>query len=235
MRKLLLMTVVLAAIASPARAADMAVKAPPISNAYPTTKCGLFYGANAEGSSGIVNGAPAGTVQIGGDVGVLVGYACPTASIPWFVQADFDFQNLNAGNAGFSMKGPWHFEQVAAIQTPLFSWLGQFLNIGQNNVPAPVLPPGISLTGQPQNYVGLMVVEDDISAQFMLGSNREWLVSYGPRVGSLFNAVGPNKTPVVIDTYAAIEFQSNAMCVGGTRVVCPKLGDRFVAGIDFKM
>lgn len=232
MRKLIAL---LALMASPAFAADMPTKAPPISNVYPTTKCGLFYGANAEGSSSIINGAPAGTVQIGGDVGVLVGWACPSASIPWFVQADFDFQNLNAGNAGFSIKGPAHLSQTAAIQTPLFQYVGQWLNIGQNNIPAPVLPPGVSLTGQPQNYIGVMVTEDDISTSFNLASNREWLVSYGFRVGSLFNAVAQGKTPIVIDTYAAIMAQSNATCVGTTHVMCPKLGDRLILGMDFKM
>src|SRR5580692_5576694 len=137
-----------------AMAADMPIKAPPLSNIYPTTKCGLFYGINAEGGSGIVNGAPAGTVQIGGDVGGLVGWACPTAGIPYFVQANFDFQNLNAGNAGFSMKGPAHFTQLAAIQTPLVSWVSGWLNIGQSNIPAvvPLLPPGVSIVGTPQNY-----------------------------------------------------------------------------------
>ena len=221
-------------------AADLPLKAVP--SAYPTVKCGLFYGANIEGSSGIVNGAPAGTVVLGGDVGILIGWACPTGPVPYFLQADFDFQNLNAGNAGFSMKGPAHFSQTAAIQTPLFQYLGQWLNLGQNNIPTPVLPPGVSLTGQLQNYVGLMVVEDDISSQFGFGSNREWLTAYGLRFGGLYNAIAtapnsttPTKTPIVIDTYAAILFESNSMCVGLSKVTCPKLGDRFVAGVDFKM
>lgn len=233
---------VLGFVAGSAIAADMPVKTPPLSNVYPTKSCGFFYGANAEGSTGIVNGAPAGTVQIGGDVGLLVGWACPTAPVPWFVQADFDFQNLNAGNAGFSMKGPAHFSQTAAIQTPLFSYIGQWLNVGQNNIPTPVLPPGITLSGQPQNYVGLMVTEDDISTSFNLASNREWLVSYGLRVGSLFNATAApvagsttKPLPVVIDTYAAVLWQSDSTCVGTTKVVCPKMGDRFVAGLDVKM
>ncbi len=221
-----------------AHAADLVTKAKPVpfTNVYPTKACGFYYGLAAEGGAGIVNGAPAGTVQIGGDIGALVGYACPVASIPFFVQAKFEFQNLNAGNAGFALRGPAHFEQLAAVQTPLLQWMTQWINVGQNAIPniVPLLPPGISITGTPQNYVGIAVTEDDISASFGVSSNREWLVSVGPRVGLLYNLTGPGNTPLVGDTFAEIQFQSNAMCLGVSGV-CPKLGDRFLAGLELKM
>lgn len=236
----LLLAIVTLGAPMPVYAADMAVKVPAlpqVANVYPTRGCGMFYGVNAEGGSGVVNGAPAGTVAIGGDIGALVGFACPTSGIPWFVEADFDFQNLNAGNNGFAMKGPAHFSQLVGVQTPLLSWFGQFINVGQGNIPAitPLLPPGVSINGAPQNYVAFVAAEDDISSSFAgVSSGRSWLFSPGVRTGLLFNVTGPNGVKAVADTYAGIQFQSNAQCFGIVPT-CPKLGDRFVAGFSLKM
>src|ERR1700686_3359207 len=124
MRNLLLVTTALTALAMPAFAADLKlpVKAPPLSNIYPTTKCGLFYGLPIKGTNGFVNGAPAGTVQIGGDIGGVVGWACPTGAIPYFVQVKAEFQNLNAGNAGFAGKGPAHIEEMGGVARAVVQW-----------------------------------------------------------------------------------------------------------------
>ena len=101
MRNLLLANVALIALVLPATAADMATKAPPAGGPYPTTRCGLYYGINAAGGAGTVPGTAPGTTVIGGDIGGLIGYACPVGTIPFFAEAIFDFQNLNAGNSGF--------------------------------------------------------------------------------------------------------------------------------------
>lgn len=224
------------ALANPAFAQTV-TKAPPISNVYPTKGCGAFYGVNGEGSSAVVNGAPGGTVAIGGDIGGLVGWACPSASIPWFFEADFDFQNLNAGNAGFSMTGPAHFTQVAAVQTPLLSWFGQFINVGQGNINTNVqsmLPPGVTVNGSPQNYVGATLTEDDVSATYGGATARQWLVSPGIRTGLLFNLTGPNGTQAIGDSYVGLDFQSSGACVG-VAGGCSKLGTRYVVGFSLKM
>jgi hypothetical protein len=237
MKKYLMALALAMAVPGGAFAADMPLKAPAynLPNVYPTKACGWFYGLNAEGGAGVVNGAPAGTVAIGGDIGVLVGYACPLASIPFFFQADFDFQNLNAGNAGFSLNGPAHFTQLAAVQTPLLSWFSSWINVGQNNIPSivPLLPPGVTVNGPPQNYFGVTVSEDDVSASYGGMTARDWVVSPGVRTGLLFHLTGPNGVQAVGDVYAGLQFQSNAVCLGS--FACPKLGERFVTGIEFKM
>ena len=244
MKRLISIAVALSTLSAvSAFAADFPIKAPPlpqISNAYPTSKCGFYYGIAAEGGSGIVNGAPAGTVQVGGDIGGLVGYACPVASIPFFAQFKAEFQNLNAVNAGFALRGPAHFEELFAVQTPLVSWLAGYINLGQNNIPAvvPLLPPGVSTVGQPQNYIGLSITQDDISASFAGGSNKDWLNSFGVRTGLLQNIQGPNGVKAVADVFAEINFQSTplgCLAIGGGNIGCPKLGDRFLAGIELKM
>lgn len=231
MRKLL---AALLLLASPAYAADLATKAVPFS-AYPTTKCGLYYGANAEGGAGVVANAPAGTTVIGGDIGLLIGYACPIGGSPWFVEGIFDFQNLNAGNAGFSLSGPAHLEQRVGVQTPLLQILPSlpgFSSINTGTPPAigPLLPPGAS-PGPMQNYVYGAVNEDDISSQLGLATARAWLVS--PEVGTgILDAVTLSTGKIiVIDAYAGYEMQSNALCLGA---VCPKLGGRYKTGVSFK-
>lgn len=243
MRKYILAAVVLAASSIPAFAADMAVKAPPLSNIYPTSKCGIYYGVVAQGSSGVVNGAPAGTVQIGGDVGGLIGWACPTASIPWFIEIDAMFQNLNAGNAGFAMVGPAHIEIEAAIETPLVALFGQYLNIGQASIPQPItwLPAGFSVNGSATSYVGVVTSFDDISASSGVASAHEFLwTPLGLRTGLLFTVVGPNNIKMVGDAFAGLNFRSNSLSFGSALVNTPnstsvKLGDQFVLGVKFKM
>jgi hypothetical protein len=232
MRKLVLGILAAGLSASTSLAADLPTKAPIYGGPYPTTKCGLYYGINAEGGAGNVPNAPAGTVVVGGDIGGLVGYACPMASIPIFVEALADFQNLNAGNAGFSLSGPAHLEQRLGVQTPL---LQLFPSLGFPAAPTtptlPVLPPGATV-GTPVNYLYGAINEDDISSQFGLASGRDWLVSPEVGTGLLIPIKLANGTPIVADTYAGYELQSNSMCIGAG--MCPKLGQRLKVGVSFK-
>ena len=241
MRRFLPFLALLAATGA-ASAADMAVKAAPLSNVYPTG-CGWYYGLVAQGSSGVVNGAPAGTVQIGGDVGGLVGYACAKSAIPWFAEIDIEAQNLNAGNAGFTTSGPLHVEAEFAIQTPILTYFGQWLNIGQANIPAPTvwLPTGFSVKGAPVNYLGVVTVFDDVSTQFGVAHFHEVMwTPVGLRTGILFNLTGPNSQQVVADAFAGLDLQSNAVNFG-SGMVAPngstsvKFSQKFVTGIKFKM
>lgn len=241
MRKVLPL-IALAALTGSAFAADMAVKAPPIANVYPSG-CGWYYGLVAQGSSGVVNGAPAGTVQIGGDIGGLVGYACSKSAIPWFAEIDVEAQNLNAGNAGFSTTGPLHIEAEFAVQTPILTYVGQWFNIGQGNIPAPSvwLPTGFSVTGTPVNYLGVVTVFDDVSTQFGAASFHEFMwTPVGLRTGILFNLTGPNSAQVVADAFAGIDLQSNSVNFGAGAVApngstSVKFSQKFVTGIKFKM
>ncbi len=236
MRKLLLITVAALTLATPAFAADMAVKANPFGGPYPTARCGFYYGINAEGGAGVVPNAPAGTTMIAGDIGALVGYACPIGATPWFFEGIVDFQNLNAGNNGFSLSGPVHLEQRAGVQTPLLQLLPNIgFNVGtQLGTPqsaGAVLPPGATLNGTVQNYIYGAVNEDDISSSIGLASARRWLVSPEVGTGLLIPFKTAGGTPIVADSYAGYELQSNAMCLGG---ICPKLGNRYKVGVSFK-
>jgi hypothetical protein len=236
MRRLLPFLALLTATGA-ASAADMAVKNP-LNGPYPTTRCGFYYGINAEGGAGIVPNAPAGTTMIAGDIGVLAGYACPIGATPWFLENIVDFQNLNAGNNGFSLSGPIHVEQRVGVQTPLLQLLPNIgFNVGtQLGTPQPtsaVLPPGATLNGTVQNYIYGALNEDDISSsQVGLGAARKWLVSPEVGTGLLIPFKTAGGTPIVADSYAGYEVQSNSMCIGSG--MCPKLGNRYKVGLSFK-
>lgn len=239
MRKIAFLSV-LGALALPASAfaADMAVKANPFGGPFPTTRCGFYYGINAEGGAGIVPNAPAGTTMIAGDIGALIGYACPVGATPWFAENIVDFQNLNAGNNGFSLSGPIHVEQRVGVQTPLLQLLPNIgFNVGtQLGTPqsaAAVLPPGATLNGTVQNYIYGALNEDDISSsQAGLGAARKWLLSPEIGTGLLIPFKTAGGTPIVADSYAGYEVQSNSMCIGSG--MCPKLGNRYKVGVSFK-
>ncbi len=233
MKKLLLGISLAGLSVSSAIAADLPVK---VGAPYPTVKCGFYYGINAEGGAGTVPNAPAGTVVIGGDIGGLIGYACPVGSLPFFAEAIADFQNLNAGNAGFSLSGPVHLEQRAGVQTPLLQLLPSLgfntssLTSAQQPI-GPLLPPGAT-AGTPVNYIYGAINEDDISSSLGLRSGRSWLISPEIGTGMLIPVKLSNGTPIVADTYAGYELQSNAMCIGAG--MCPKLGQRLKVGVSFK-
>jgi len=235
MRKILPVVALLAATGA-ANAADMAVKNP-LNGPYPTTRCGFYYGINAEGGAGVVPNAPAGTTMIAGDIGALVGYACPVGATPWFAEGIVDFQNLNAGNNGFSLSGPVHLEQRVGVQTPLLQLLPNIgFNVGtQLGTPqsaGAVLPPGATLNGTVQNYVYGAVNEDDISSTIGLAAARRWLVSPEVGTGLLIPFKTAGGTPIVADSYAGYELQSSAICLGAG--MCPKLGGRYKVGVSFK-
>lgn len=118
------------------------------------------------------------------------------------------------------------------MQTPLLQLLPSlgFPNFG--TAPSlPVLPPGATV-GQAQNYVYGAINEDDISSTFGLMTGRKWLISPEVGTGMLIPIRLSNGTPIVADTYAGYEFQSDSMCIGAG--MCPKLGGRFKVGTSFK-
>lgn len=239
MRRLILAAIAVAAIAAPAFAQTvpapvLVTKAPPMPG-YPQ-KCGFYYGLDAEGISATVPNAPAGTNVIGGDIGVLVGYACQFSQIPYFVEGIFDFQNLNAGTAGFSLTGPAHLEQRVGVQTPLLQFLPALGFPSTGTIGSlPVLPPGVTVNGAAQNYLYAAVNEDDISASLGVSTATAWLVSPEIGTGMLVPLKLGNGWNAVADVWAGVELQTNSICLGsGVGSMCPKLGTGYRTGVSFK-
>jgi hypothetical protein len=234
MRRMILAALAATAVLTTPAMAQTATKAAPVPG-YPS-KCGWYIGVDGEGVSGAVNGAAPGTIAVGGDVGLLGGYACQFSGIPWFVEGIFDFQNLNAASNGFSLTGPAHLEQRIGAQVPLMQFL-PILGFPSTGTPPnlPVLPPGVTVTGTPASYIYVAANEDDVSTQFGLATAHQWLISPELGAGLLTPLKLSNGWNAVADTWAGAELESNSVCLGSLgSSICPKLATRFKVGVSFK-
>lgn len=227
--KIRALALVLALVSPAAFAADIATKAPTFPSAYPTTKCGMYYGVGTGGSAGAVNGAVVGTQIVQGELDALIGYTCPFATNAfWFVEGSVGYDNVNGSINGLALSGPLVLMQRAGAGSPISSLFNPFSN--NLSLPSlPLLPTGVTQTlAQPYLFAG--VVEQDISAQVGLaGSNKQWLVA--PMIGT--GLLTRLSNGVVVDTWAGWQMNSQSFCPGGGGV-CGKLGNAGRVGVAFK-
>lgn len=208
-----------------ALAADnLPTKAAPATYAYPTTKCGLYFGVNTVGATAAVENAAVGTQSVQGAIGGIVGYACPAGGSGgyWFADALGDFANLNGSGNGLSLSGPAKFEERFGFGAPvdMIVSLVPGLSSLQNAVPSLIpLPTGVAVvTSNP--YLFASFHQDDIGVFDGLGSNKQYLLSAGIGLG--------NKTRltngVVFDPFVEYILPSSQMCVGAAGNGCYKKG-----------
>lgn len=223
-----------------AHAADLPMRAlsNPFANPYDLGHCGAYFGINSTLTSTGVNGsgvAPGTDVQQGA-IGGTLGYGCPingsASGAFWFAEALADFTNLNGNTNGLSLAGPTSFTERFGVGSPLTSMVGSLLPSGTQSpaVPnLPALPNGITAgAGNPYLFVALH--QNDISAQFGLAQNREWLFSYGAGIGLRYRL----SNGVVADTFAEYKTATNSLCVGPLgNSACAKIGSGVQAGVQF--
>lgn len=218
--KVLFAALAIAAFApSTASAADMPVaQRPSLLAGYAQTSCGLYYGLNAIGAAGKVEGGPPGASVLQGAIGGTIGYGCPFGSAPgnfWFAEGNFDVENLNGAGPGLSMSGPVHLEQRVGFGGPISSMLNLFPGFGPNlAVPSlPVFASGVT-AGPSYPFLFVAMHEKDVGAQVMLDRNREWLISPGVGIGLQTRL----SNGVVAETAAQWVMNSNGMSVGPQRL-----------------
>jgi hypothetical protein len=234
LKSLLVVSAIAAAITS-AIAADLPVKAPPASPV--NNGCGWFYGVNMMGGGANVQGAPQGTVQLGGYIGGEGGYGCANTAIPFFVQAELDAANNNAGNGLFSISAPTMLKVVVGVPSPLASIVNNWIGVNTSSVtqPSTWLPTGWALNGSPQSYLALTTTFNDVSAQYALGSAHAFVwTPVGGRVGFLWNGNGPSNFKFVADSFVEVDAQSNNVCFGAG-IPCTRTGISVLGGIEFKV
>jgi hypothetical protein len=182
---------------------------------------------------------PAGIVITGGatvggtvgGVGGTIGYGCPFGTTPgnfWFAEGNFDWTNINGSASGFSATGPAHFEQRFGVGSPLSTMLSLVPGWGNGlSVPSlPALPAGVT-QGPSYPFIFASLHEQDISAQYNLSSNRQWLFSPGVGIG-LESRLSNN---VVAETAVQWVMQSNGLSVGPADV---KLGNAVEVSFTLK-
>lgn len=217
------------AVLSPALAADMSVKAAPVSKGYPTTKCGFFYGVGTGGSAGAVEGATIGTQIVQGDLDAMIGYTCPFLENSfWFAEASFGYTNINGSVNGLALSGPLIFTQRFGAGSPINALFNPFAN--SLSLPSlPALPNGVT-TGPANGYFFAGAVEQDITAQIAVNSStKQWVIA--PLVG--FGLLTRVSNGVVIDTWAGWQMNSQSFCPNGGST-CGRLGNAARVGVAFK-
>jgi hypothetical protein len=246
MRKLLLLTIALTALAMPAMAADMAAKANPPSplfTGYPYGSSGVIFGLYTEGGGGPVNGAaavpggavnPNGLVELNAAFGATVGYAWGAKNSPfaYSVEADVGGTNFNGSQQGFSIGGPLEGEFRVVAYTPaanLTQWLPNAPNLG-TPPPFNVLPAGVTASNI---QVGLMggVHWNDVSLNFQgLSSNKEF------RAAPMFGIVQMEQLSngVALRTYIKDVVSQQSITVGPipTKVASGGLTNQVLAGFS---
>lgn len=208
--KKLALVFALALIAAPALAADLPVKALPY--AYPTTKCGIYYGVNTLGSAAAVENAAIGTQTVQGAIGLTLGYTCPVGGGYWFVDGMFDFANLNGSTNGLALSGPAQFEQRFGFGAPIPLILSLIPGLAalQNAVPSLIpLPAGTTVvTSSP--YLFGSIHEDDTGVSAGFAANKAYLISAGFGIGTKTRL----SNGVVFDPFAEYVLPSSELCVG---------------------
>lgn len=224
-----------------AAAADLTpAKAPsnPFAGGYDISRCGMYFGINSIGSAGSVEGdnvAP-GTKIVQGAIGGTLGYGCPISAANgsfWFAEGLFDFANLNGNTNGLELSGPATFVQRFGVGSPLSSMVNiipGLANTGGGAVPnLPLLPSGVT-AGPGAPYLFAAIHEQDVSAQFGLAQNRQWLISAGFGAGLRYRL----SNGVVADTFAEYKLATNSICAGPLgQAGCSKIGPAAIVGVQF--
>jgi hypothetical protein len=223
----------LALLTPVARAADVAVKAPSglaglVSSTGPYTGKGWYIGAASE-----VGSAHAGTTSINagdvsatsGAVGLRGGYMWGFGR--WWTAVDgfFGWQNLNSGGLGIS--GPASFSQRFIVGGQLSDIMSLLPSLGAIAVPSlPQLAPGQVVTNT-HLYMFGSFDETDVSANFGLGSRRQWLFAPGFGIGAMSRLSSGS----VIDVYAKYVTPTSGFCLGPASQECAGLAQRYVIGL----
>jgi hypothetical protein len=208
------------ALAQPVWAADLPTKA--FGNAFPSTKCGMYYGLGTGGSATSVTGASVGTQQIGGELDAIVGYTCPLGATGfWFVEGSIGVNNFNGSVNGFAASGPLVLIERAGAGSPLNALINPFGN--SLAVPSlPLLPMGVTAgPALPYFFAGMVEQQLDVA------TSKQWLIA--PLVGAGFIYRLSNGS--VADVWAGAQLQSQSICTFGT---CGHSGNGGRVGVAFK-
>lgn len=230
MKRALIAGAALAALLSPALAADLVTKANPFTVGYPT-KCGAYYGVGTGGNAGAVTGAAVGTQIVQGDLDALIGYTCPFAGTAfWFAEVQAGFSNLNGSSNGLALSGPGVFIERVGVGSPIQNYLASILP--NMNLPAlPSLPatPGATPLAGPQSYGFAGLVQQDFGAQVGNATGHNWVLA--PMIGA--GLLTRYSNSMVIDTWAGWQMNAtNSVCLGSG--ACVKPGNMARVGVSLK-
>jgi hypothetical protein len=220
MKKLLIAALALLPFA--VSAADLSTKANPFGVAYPTTKCGMYYGIGTGGFAAPVNGAVVGEQIVGAELDAILGYTCPIGATGfWFAEGSIGVNNLHGGINTFAASGPLVTIERVGAGSPINALINPFGNT--LSVPSlPLLPAGVTAgAALPYLFAG------SVQQQLDVASSKQWLIA--PLLGAGFIYRLSNGS--VADVWAGWQLNSQAICTFG---VCARTGNGGRVGVAFK-
>ncbi len=231
MKTFILAAALAGALTGGAVAADMPVKAAPISTTFPIATSGVYYGMYMAGAAGSTDakGLPAGinaasltTTQ--GEIGGIVGYRFGTANMARFIDLEVDagWLNLNGNTAGLSLSGPVAVEVGARVGVPAAAITALFPSFNLPSFPALPVPAGANVLST-QMYIGGAARFEDISVNFGLPSNQQWAISPAVWLG-MIQALSNG---MAID--GRLEYIAPANACIGPAGGCANMGHRYMA------
>jgi hypothetical protein len=251
MLKFLLAAIAGIALAGPAVAADLSVKAKPI--AYPYARTGCYFGINTEaavaktdtsGTGLFIDAAAKGNlVAAGGAIGGSVGCIKGGPDLWYGVHADLDYQNITASvpvdgaNISFASRIQGGAE-VRLGGTTLLALLTQWVPSGSFPVVGtPATPGSFQLAATPPlPYVAAGFEVFQVNAAFGAISGSGTEIAPKLRAGvinQLTDATG-KLTGAVMDTYAKVVFAGKgASFSDGQFAAVTNMGTQYRAGVAF--
>jgi hypothetical protein len=214
MRKFLLAGVALVALALPAVAADMPVKAPP-SPFQTYTGSGLYWGlgSTAKLADSTVNGnlfasnlATGNVNAAGGTLDFEVGYIWGNATLAGFanwarVYSDGSWQNITAGVStsgnNATVVSRWSAQQGVDVNADIVNYILSALN-WKNPFPAfppPTIPSNLSVAATAHQYVGLFLTEQGLGGNVGAANGTSWAAAFGARTGWLYQLLNASGKP----------------------------------------
>jgi len=237
MRKIIL-AAALVALAVPAFAADMPVKAPPVPFQYPQAN-GWYGMVGTEGGGGTVSVNAPGVntnslVSNSINVNAGVGYTWQVAqnSSLWAaLEGDIGYTNFNGATPGLSWHGPVEMDFRALISAPIQQINAFFPSFGLAMPSLSSLPAGFTAVSSRYYIAGGFDVTDN-SLAFMGQNGKAW-------------GIAPTLTPAgalvqltngsAADIYTKIRFNENGICTTGpVQSACGRANIEFLAGLKYK-
>lgn len=228
MRKILVAA--LAVLASPAMAADMAVKMPPanpfVSGAGFYWGIGTYAGVAASDMNGtgllvtnlVSNNVSASGAGVDGALGYINGNTALVGFGNWYrFQGTVSYQNIQGAVGGNSIASRWAATQEYDINADILAFITSAVGTGINwpTLMPPALPANIQV-GIPKQYIGVVVREFGESGQVGAAQGVNVGIAPGVTTGFLYPTLGKDGKPNggAIDLWASVTWATRGATLG---------------------
>lgn len=242
MKRFILALAAVAALLSPAAAADLSTKAPAYTalSGYPYASSGFYAGLFTEAGGGPVNANVAGvnsaslTTTTAG-IGISAGYAWGSKSsqFAYSIEGKVSANNFNGANQGFSVSGPVSFEGTGYVWMPVSLIQSTFGLLNLPNpfssiAPFPLNPAGVTASNVQAGF-GAGFRADDVTIAYLgVGSNKVW--EFSPKLEAALMEQLSNGS--ALREYVEVILQNKGYTFGaGPASINAVTGPKYMAGV----